>query len=276
MAQTDKVTRTVSTDVASWFGSKDVYRAGMGRGQPTGKRRHLADFSAFFSRNEPFGPLHGYCDHVSPRTPAPSLRHLRADRGADARQEPPSDAEVAYLVRQRDPRGAALVWDRYAGVVRGVVYRAIGPSNDIEDVVQDVFAGLFKNIGMLREPPSLRPFLVSIAIRKARTALRKRRARRWLRLSDDGTLPDVTSHDGDPRTRETVRRLHAILDELDDRGRLAFVLRHAEGYELTETAAALGVSLATVKRALAGAEAHVYGRARDDELLCAWTEAADA
>jgi RNA polymerase sigma-70 factor (ECF subfamily) len=180
---------------------------------------------------------------------------------------------MAHLVRQGDPRGATLVWDRYAGLVRGVVYRAIGPCNDIEDVVQDVFAGLFKNMGILRELPSLRSFLVSIAIRKARTALRKRRARRWLHLSDDGALPDIPSHDCDQRTRETVRRLYAILDELDDRGRLAFVLRHAEGYELTETAAALRVSLATIKRALVRAEAHVYARAKDDELLCAWTEA---
>jgi RNA polymerase sigma-70 factor (ECF subfamily) len=248
-------------------------RGPVGHFLPRSWRRARVHFVPSSSANEPFGLLLGYCDRVSPRTP---LRHLRAEPSAAGRHHPPTDAEIAYLVRQGDPRGATLVWDRYAGVVRGVVYRAIGPSNDIEDIVQDVFAGLFKNIGMLREPPSLRPFLVSIAIRKARSALRKRHALRWLRLSDDGTLPDMPSYDGDPRTRETVRRLYAILDELDDRGRLAFVLRHAEGYELTETAAAIGVSLATIKRALVHAEAHVYARAKEDELLCAWTEATDA
>jgi len=184
-----------------------------------------------------------------------------------------SDAGIAQLVRQGDPRGATLVWDRYAGMVRGVVYRAVGPGHETEDLVQEVFAGLFKNPGMLREPSALRPFLVSIAMRKARTALRRRRARSWLRLSVDGTLPEVLTQDGDPRVREAVRRLFAILNDLDDRGRLAFVLRHAEGYELTEVAAALGVSLATIKRALARAEAHVHRRARNDDILCAWTEA---
>jgi RNA polymerase sigma-70 factor (ECF subfamily) len=54
------------------------------------------------------------------------------------------------------------------------------------------------------------------------------------------------------------------------------VLRHAEGYQLTEVAAAIGVSLATVKRALARAEAHVYRRAKNDDVLCAWTELRDA
>jgi RNA polymerase sigma-70 factor (ECF subfamily) len=180
---------------------------------------------------------------------------------------------VVQIVRERKPRGATLVWDRYAGLVRGVLYRAVGPTHDIEDLVQEVFAGFFKNLGTLREPSALRPFLVSIAMRKARTALRKRRTRRWLQLSDDGTVPEVVTHDGDPRTRHALARLYTILDELDARGRLAFVLRHAEGYELTETAAALGVSLATIKRALSRAEAHVQTRARDDDLLRGWTEA---
>ena len=181
-----------------------------------------------------------------------------------------SDADIARLAAHRDPRAATLVWDRYARVVRGVVYRTLGPSHDIEDVVHDVFVGFFKSVGTLRDPSSLRPFLVGIAIRTVRTALRKRRVRQWLRLSDDGNLPEVATQDADPRMREAIRRLHTILNELDDRGRFAFVLRHCEGYELAETAAALRVSLATVKRALARADAHVFRRAGEDDLLRGW------
>ena len=46
-----------------------------------------------------------------------------------------------------------------------------------------------------------------------------------------------------------MKRLYEVLDKIDDRGRMAFVLRHLEGYELTEVAEALGCSLATTKRA---------------------------
>jgi RNA polymerase sigma-70 factor (ECF subfamily) len=155
------------------------------------------------------------------------------------------------------------------------VFRAVGPSQDVEDLVQDVFAGFFRNIGTLRDPALLRPFLVGITLRTVRTALRKRRVRRWLRLSDDGSVPEVPSAPGDARTREAVRRLYAILDELSDRARLAFVLRHSEGYELTETATALRVSLATVKRTLALAEAYVNQRASEDDVLSAWVLAGD-
>ena len=199
-----------------------------------------------------------------------SLRLVRG--GSDPRKpaEAITDAQLAILARDRDPRAATLVWDRYAGMVRWVLYRSVGPTNDVEDLVQDTFVGFFRNIGTLRDASSLRPFLVGIALRTARSALRKRRVRKWLRLSDDGIVPEVATSDGDPRTREAVRRLYAILDELGDRERLAFVLRHAEGHELTETAAALGVSLATIKRMLSRAEEHVQSRAKGDDLLSAW------
>ena len=175
------------------------------------------------------------------------------------------------MARDRDPRAATLVWDRYSGLVRGVLFRSVGPGHDVDDLLQDVFIGFFRNVGTLRDASSLRPFLVGIALRTARTALRKKRVRRWLHLSDDGTVPEAVSNDADPRSREALRRLYAILDELPDRERLAFVLRHAEGHELTETAAALGVSLATVKRMLQRADAHVQARANDDDLLKEWT-----
>jgi RNA polymerase sigma-70 factor, ECF subfamily len=179
------------------------------------------------------------------------------------------------MARDKDPRAATLVWDRYAGLVRGVLHRSLGPGHEVEDLLQDVFIGFFKSVVSIRETASLRPFLVGIAVRTALTELRRRRVRRWLHLSADGVLPDVPAADGDPRAKEAVRRLYAVLSELSDRERMAFVLRHAEGNELTETAALLGVSLATVKRVLQRAEALVEARAREDDLLCAWTERRD-
>lgn len=217
---------------------------------------------------------------VSPSSPARLLRiasrAASPNSGAEVRHggpaQPPSDAELAQLARDRDRRAATLVWDRYADVVRGVLYRTIGPDRDLEDLVQDVFVGFFRNVSTLRDTSSLRPFLIGIAIRTAKTALRKRRVRRWLHLSRDGILPEVPVDDGDSRTREAIRRLFAVLSELDDRDRLAFVLRHAEGYELAEAASALGVSLATLKRCLQRAEEHVLSRARSDDLLSAWAK----
>jgi RNA polymerase sigma-70 factor, ECF subfamily len=176
-------------------------------------------------------------------------------------------AELVARARARDPRAAAQIWDHYAPTVRGVLYRSVGPDGDVDDLMQEVFVGFFRNVGGLRDPAALKPFLIGIALRTARAALRKRRVRRWLRLTPTGEPPEVEATTADPRTREALRRLFVVLDELAARDRLAFVLRHGEEYELTEVASALACSLATVKRCLARAEAHVLARARVDVLL---------
>jgi len=175
--------------------------------------------------------------------------------------------ELVALAKARDPRAAAQIWDQYAAPVRGVLRRTIGPDAELDDLVQEVFVGFFRNVGSLRDPSALGSFLTGIAIRTARAALRKRRVRRWLHLTAAGDVPEMADASTDPRAREAVRRLYAVLDELGARERLAFVLRYGEEYELTEVAAALECSLATAKRSIAQAEAHVLARARADAHL---------
>jgi RNA polymerase sigma-70 factor (ECF subfamily) len=186
----------------------------------------------------------------------------------------PTDAELVALARTPDPRAAALIWDRYAGLVRGVLSRSVGPGTDVEDLLQDVFIGFFRNVRDMRDPQALKSFLVGIALRTARTALRRRRVRRWLRLTDTGELPEPTPDA--PRPHDAVRRLYGILDGVGDRDRLAFVLRYAEGYELEEVAGAIGCSLATAKRCIARAEGHVLARAAKDEVLRAYVGEGEA
>ena len=188
---------------------------------------------------------------------------------------PIDPAALVAMVRARDPRAAALIWDQYSGLVRAVLCRTVGPSVDIDDLLQDVFVGFFRNVGELRDPGALKSFLIGIAIRTARSSLRKRRVRRWLHLTDSGDVPEVATATADPRTREAMRHLYAVLDELADRDRLAFVLRYGEEYELTEVAEAIGCSLATAKRCILRAEEHVNARARSDVHLSQYMGAGD-
>jgi RNA polymerase sigma-70 factor (ECF subfamily) len=181
---------------------------------------------------------------------------------------PTDDAALARLAAAKDPRAAAALWDRYATLVRGILRRTLGPSADVEDLVQDVFIGLFRTLPGLRDPDALRSFVVGTALRVARSELRRRRVRRWLSLTPTGTVPDAAQEGAvDPEARRAVKRLYEVLDKIDDRGRMAFVLRHLEGYELTEVAEALGCSLATTKRALAKTQERVSAMVKRDPLL---------
>ena len=186
-----------------------------------------------------------------------------------ARQEATAidDATLARSAMACDPGAHPAIWDRYNSPVRRVLRRAMGPGNDVEDEVQEVFLRFYRNSALLRNPAALRSFLFGIAMRVAASELRSRRIRGWLRLTPDGVLDDHAAPHADPDAREAVKRLYAILDRLETKSRLAFVLHHVEGLELLEVASALGVSLATVKRRLSRVSARVWAMAQGDRVL---------
>jgi RNA polymerase sigma-70 factor (ECF subfamily) len=183
------------------------------------------------------------------------------------------DATLARALAAGQPRALGLAWDRYASLVRGILGRAMGPGADVDDQVQVAFIELFREAKNLRDPGALRSFLIGIATRVARAELRRRRFRRWFQLTDDGAVPEPADDGNDEDAREAVRRLYGVLDRLDDKSRMIFVLRHVEGLELTETAEAMGVSLATAKRRLARVTARVHAMAGRDPILAGYLDA---
>jgi RNA polymerase sigma-70 factor (ECF subfamily) len=184
------------------------------------------------------------------------------DRGED-------DATLVEAVRARTPRAAGRLWDRHSGMVRRILRRILGPSVDVEDAVQDAFMRLFRDLDSLRDPAALRSFLIGISLHVAKSELRRRRAKRWLLLSDDGVLSEPES-EGDVQhleQRAALVRLYRVLDRLGAERRSVFVLRYVEGLELAELSAVLGCSLATTKRRVADAARRVCLLAEKDPLL---------
>ena len=188
-----------------------------------------------------------------------SVRHSELD-----------DAGLACAAIEGHAGAHAAVWQRYAGLVTGLLRHTLGPGADVEDQVQETFVQFFRDVRKIREPAALRSFLIGVASRVARSELRRRRFRRWLTLTSTGVVPDGAAVGDDAEAREALRRLYALLDRLDDRARLLFVLRYVEGLELTDAAAALGMSVATIKRHLAKVSTQVHAMAAGDPLLAAY------
>lgn len=177
------------------------------------------------------------------------------------------DAELARALIAGEPRAAEITWDRYAPLVHRIVSRALGPDAEVEDVTQEIFYRLFNRVRSLRKPEALRSFVVSFALRIVKWELRRRRARRWLTLSETGEVPDDQLLFVTADSRYALRRLYRMLDQLPTRDRLVLVLRHVEGMTLEEIAEALSISLATVKRSLRHASARLSALVDSDVVL---------
>jgi RNA polymerase sigma-70 factor, ECF subfamily len=178
-----------------------------------------------------------------------------------------SDVELALQLQARSPEAARAAWERYSPLVRRILSRALGPERDVEDSLQEVFLCLFNKAPELRNPASLRAFIVSIAIRTLRHEIRRRKLRSWLRLDGNAAAEDLRSVNPDTDAREALTRFYALLDRINTRDRSVFVLHVIEGMDIEATANALEVSVPTIRRCFTRARERIALLAGRDPML---------
>ena len=184
------------------------------------------------------------------------------------------DAALMTAMLQGSQRAAAAIWQRYSPLVRQALARTLGPDQEIEDVLQDVFIAFVNSAAKLEQVGSLRPYLVSIAYRTAAMEIRRRKVRRWVTLTPNGEVPEALSREGVPDEIRALRALYQILDTLSARDRLIFIARHIDGMQIDEAAEALQVSKATVWRTGKATLKQVMARAQLNPALATYVERA--
>lgn len=177
-------------------------------------------------------------------------------------------------LRAGEPWARVALFERYAPEVRRILRKILGPqpSLEIPDLVHDVFVRALASIDQLREPGAMLAWMQAITTRTAYRALRAQRARRWLRFWEPIEEVQITSPSVDDEALEAYRRTYAVLDRMPADERIVFALRYIDGMELAPIAVACEISLATVKRRLARAEARFVAAAQRDEVLRAWVK----
>jgi RNA polymerase sigma-70 factor (ECF subfamily) len=185
-----------------------------------------------------------------------------------------SDAELVRAAAAGDSAAVGVIWQRYAPLVRGVLRGALGPDHAIEDLLQEVFVGFLKGARNIQEGAALRGYLAGVAVRLAALELRRRKIRRWVMLTPTGVLPERTAPPADSEGRAALGALYRVLDGVSSRRRLAFVLRHVQGLEILDVAAALGISESTARRELERARSFVLKRGEREAALKPYLERA--
>ena len=155
----------------------------------------------------------------------------------------PTDADLAARAARGDDAAAAALVRRYERGVFGVCLRMLGRREDAEDAAQEVFLRLFRHLDQWDRARPLKPWLMTIAANRCRTALDRRRRKGALLPGDldpaDGGTP--------PRDADLAEELQLAVDALRDDHRVAFVLFHHEELSLREVAEALGRPDGTIK-----------------------------
>jgi len=150
----------------------------------------------------------------------------------------------------------AGLYDRYASLVFGLAKRITGQAEDAEEVVQDVFAQVWKQATRYEgSRATVAGWIVMLARTRAIDRLRSRRARpdQAAALDPEG-LPPMSTSDPDPEqvalTAEDVRGVQGALQGLPDNQRSLVDLAYFEGLTHAEIAERTGIPLGTVKTRL--------------------------
>jgi RNA polymerase sigma factor (sigma-70 family) len=204
----------------------------------------------------------------------PSLRAWPAQLSPEERLA--REVALAQALLRGDREAGTALWDHFAPLVRGLLARALGPDEGLEDALQEIFLRVFHKSKTLRDESRLRSFVVAVSVHYIRSELRKRRLRRaiMLPLGRQTTPAFDTGTAAVAAPRLALAALYRALDELTVDERLAFTLRFFEGTRLEEGAALSGMSLATFKRRLGAAKLALWERARTDPWLSSYTEGA--
>lgn len=174
----------------------------------------------------------------------------------------PSDAALVLSAAAGERWAQEALYRRYARLVNGLAYRLMPNPADSSDLAQDAFVEAFRNLHRLQNHQAFAAWLRSIVIRIAHKRVRRHRlmARLGLRRAEAVDLDAVVSRAAPPDARADLRAIYGILGELAVEDRTAVILRRVEGMAIGEIAEHMGRSLATVKRRLASAEAHLARR----------------
>ncbi|HEY3818283.1 MAG TPA: RNA polymerase sigma factor [Polyangiaceae bacterium] len=165
----------------------------------------------------------------------------------------PDDRALLAQAVDGNERAFALLYRRHARYVAGVAYRVMGSDAELDDVVQEVFLDASGALASVREADGLRGWLARITVRRVYKRLARRRRWRWLQRDQQELAVTVS----DPALKTRVTDLYRTLERLAPNIRIPWVLHAIEGETLPDVARMCDISLATAKRRIAKAAAHV-------------------
>jgi RNA polymerase sigma-70 factor, ECF subfamily len=137
---------------------------------------------------------------------------------------------------------AELVREHRA-MVFSVAYHFLHDRDMAEEIAQDVFMSLHKNMNAVQSPTHAAFWLRKVAVQRSIDASRRRMRRPQVAL-EDVKEPSTRPEPGDPLLGELLRKLIATLPESP---RMAMVLRYQEDLDPAEIAEVMGIPLGTVK-----------------------------
>jgi len=148
-----------------------------------------------------------------------------------------------------DPEARRVLYDKYAAQMYSVCLRYVKGADDANDIFQQGFYLVYKNIGQLKNVDALSGWIKSIFIH---AALKQNQKSNQLFYLDDYELSDNYSSDNwnEALSNLETDELTRLIQQLPEGCRTVFNLFVIDGYSHNEIAKRLSISVGTSKSQL--------------------------
>jgi RNA polymerase sigma-70 factor (ECF subfamily) len=181
------------------------------------------------------------------------------------------ELDLIEACRRGDRQALQQVFTAHAPYLERLLGRVLGPSFDVEDLLQSTFVAAIGAFPRFRGEAHVRTWLARIAIRIAQHQLGSAAHRRRGQIEALEAVPDEAVRpehaEGDIDAKRRLDRLYVHLRAIGTKKQLAFVLHVIEGHPLEEVAALTGASLAATKSRVFWARRELLRCAARDPLL---------
>lgn len=183
------------------------------------------------------------------------------------RSEPADDGELVAACIGGDKQAQRTLFRREYARVHATVFRILGSSRDVDDLVQETFIAVFRALPAFRGDARLSTWIDRIAVRGVFHHLRTKKATRSLPLDSLRDLDGGGRVDEQAEARDGLRRLYAALAKLTPEARTAYALYAIDGRTIKEVAEITGSTRITAKTRIWRARREVEKRAAADPVL---------
>jgi RNA polymerase sigma-70 factor (ECF subfamily) len=174
--------------------------------------------------------------------------------------------------RRGDRHAFSELFRRHVRQVTGLVYRMLGRSPDLEDVVQEVFLQVHRSLGDFRGQAKFSTWLHRVAVNVVLMHRRRARSRPFLTSEEpgrDAPAPRDAQPDLALDKERRIEAFHRLLERLSDKKREVVLLHEIEGLAPAEIATLVGCPVLTVRTRLFYARKELGEKMREEPALAA-------
>ncbi len=170
------------------------------------------------------------------------------------------DIEIINEILKGNTNAFELLIDKYEKMVYNLAFRMLNNTLDAEDITQDVFIKLYKNIEKCSGKQSIKTWVYTIAYNSCIDELRKKKGKNYISLDkniegeDKSFSLEIPSKDLSPEEavlqKENINEIEKALLMINEQQRALIYLRDIKGLSYVDIGAITGLTLGTVKSRL--------------------------